>query len=158
MKQRFRVLVFAILLVTPSFSFGQNGSLDGRVVLLTSSDAPGALTKQRVIACLKQLAHEWKIEERSLPKVVVVHVSNQTAAAMSINDKIAVRKNRVLGGETDYFEVWIAGAPDLRATVRAFENVLESHLQLQVTDEQRNTVMARIVRIQDATIGVQEGK
>jgi len=78
--------------------------------------------------------------------------------AVSITNKIAVRQNRAVGQETDYFEVWIVGDPDMRATVVALENVLEAHFRLEGSDEERNTMMSRVFRTQDAILEVQQGK
>ena len=158
MNECTRALFFAILLSFSHSLFGQGGPIDKQLVVLSSSDAPGVLTQRSVAVCLKQLAQEWKADERSLPKIVIIHVSKQAAQLVSINDKIAVRKNSKVGGETEYFELWIAGEPEIRAIVLALENVLESHFQMQVTDDQRKAVMARVVLVQDSTMEVQQGK
>ncbi len=157
--QRFsRTLVIALFLCSPGLLLGQGTSVEEQLILLTSSDAPGTITTKRLTACLQQLVHEWKLDRKNLPKLMFIHTSQKMATKVQINERIAVRKNGVPGRATEYFEVWIVGEPQLRGIVVALENVLESHYQMHISNEQRNTVMARVVRLQDATIDVQEGQ
>ena len=151
-------ILVAFIFLPASFLVAQGRALDEKVILLTSSDAPASLSKHQVISCFAQLAREWQVQERNLPKVVVFQVSKRAAETVHINDKLAVRKNSRVGEEPEYFELWLVGTPDARPLVVALENVLESHFQLQITDQQRNTVMARVIRVQSATVNVAEGK
>ena len=151
-------LLVAFVLATSTLLPGQSRNFDERLIILSSSDAPGSITPQRLASCLQQLVHEWSLDERALPQIMLVHASKKVALKVRVTDAIAIRKNGVHGNATEYFEIWVVGEPQLRAIVIALENVLEAHYQLHFTDAQRNTVIARVVRMQDATIDIAEGK
>ncbi len=158
MNRRNRALFLAFFFCAASLLFGQSRTVNDRLIILNSSEAPGTLTKRAVASCLAQLAHEWKVQDFDLPKIVVLHVSQNTAAKVRITEKVAVRKDSVVGRATDYYEMWIVGEPDVRAIVVALENILESQFQMNVADEQRNKVITRVIRMEDATVDVQQMK
>ena len=126
--------------------------------MLSSPDIPHSLLKQRIGSCIDELLHQWKLSDNKLPNIVVFHASKKAAAAAYVTENVSVRKNRVVGGNTDYFEVSIVGEPNVRNTIVALENILETHFDLQASDEQRKLIMARVIRVEDATVGVNEGQ
>jgi hypothetical protein len=89
---------------------------------------------------------------------MLIHASKQAATKVQVKEEIAVRKNGVRGQPTEYFEIWIVGEPKLRSIVIALQHVLESHYALHVTGKQRKAVIDRVIRMQDATLDVAEGK
>jgi len=134
-----------------------NGEQPG-LTLLSSADAHGELSLDRLRSCLHQLSHEWKQDEKALPKVVVFHVSKQAAQTAMVNKKVEVRRNRSAAQSDVFYEVWLVDAPTIADIVLAIDNVVEDYFQLKPTEDQRNEVMARAARLQNATLSVNEGK
>jgi hypothetical protein len=151
-------LVFGLLLGMGDHGFAQSKSIDSHLAVLSSPDAPGTLAKERIGTCLQQLLRQWKLSDKALPNIVVYHVSETAASAAYVNEQVAVRKNRATSPGESYFEIWLVGEPNIRAYVLALENVLESHFALTISDDERNAVMARVTRMQDATVSAVEGK
>lgn len=151
-------LLLALLLSPSILLGGRSRHVEEHLIILNSSDATGSIAPQRVSSCLQQLVQEWKLDEQTLPRIMLIHASKQAATKVQVKEEIAVRKNGVRGEPTEYFEIWIVGEPKLRSIVIALQNVLESHYALHVTSEQRKAVIDRVIRLQDATIDVAEGK
>ncbi len=128
-----------------------------KVSLVASRDAPGSLSVHRLERCLEHLAREWKVPVKELPHVVVFHVSRKVADSAFVLDDVAVRRNRSGNSGEEYYELWLVGQPD-RKYVLALQNVIEYHFGLKPTDDERATVVARVARIEDATVNVAEGK
>jgi len=144
----------ALLLLVSTLAMGQS---ERKVSLVASPDAPGSLSVHRLERCLEQLAHEWKLPEKDLPNVVVFHVSKKVADSAFVVDDVAVRRNHSGNTGGEYYELWLVGQPD-RKYVLGLQNVIEYHFGLKPTDDERATVVARVARIEDATVNVAEGK
>ena len=155
---KFAISAIIFALLASALALSQTKAIDEHITVLSSADIPHALLKQRIGSCLVELLHQWKLSDKKLPHIVVFHASKKAAVAAYVTENVSVRKNRVVGGNTDYFEIWIVGEPSVRNTIVALENILEIHYELTVKDEDRKTVMARVLRIEDATVGVEEGK
>jgi hypothetical protein len=149
------ILVLALTVVYPPALSAEQKS---EVVVLSSSDAPGRLSADKLKECLHQLAREWKQPEHHLPFVIVFHVSKRVAHAASVKDGLTVRFNRARNNEDSYYEVWLVGEPKVAWYVLGFAELLEDHFQLKLTDEQRRDAVVRVARIQDATISAFEGQ
>lgn len=145
-----------VFLVFSSHIATAGGSIGEHVTVLSSSDAPGRLSKTRVATCLLQLMRQWDLRENNLPDLVVYHVSKKAAAAAHVTGDVSARKNSSKHGEREYFfEIWLVGEPKPDKYIVALENVLESHFGFPVTDQKRKEVMARVFRMQDAIVEVQ---
>jgi hypothetical protein len=122
MNRSVGALFIALFLSSSPLLLAQSKFVEDRLILLSSSDAPGTIPKQRIASCLEQLVHEWKLEEHNLPQIVFIHASGENAANVQIKEKVAVRKNGLHGQPTEYFEIWIVGEPQLPTIVVALEN------------------------------------
>jgi hypothetical protein len=152
------IIVVGLLLSSTVLVRAQTSQTNDRLTILSSPAAPGRVSKDQIATCLQQLVREWKLTDDVLPHVVVYHVSNRAASAAYVAENIAVRRNSGSTKSDTYFEVWLVGEPNIRGYVLALQNVLETHFDLKVSDHDRAVVMARVTRMQDATVDVMEGK
>lgn len=155
------IIIAALLLTSLELSFAQASprATSGKIVLFSSADAPGVVSADRLNSCLRQIAHDWKQNEKALPTIAVFHVSSKAAQAVGItNQRAVVRRNRSPEQADLYYELWLVDTPKAEEYVLAFENILEDHFQLNPTEDQRKEVMTRAARIQNATISAFEGK
>lgn len=158
---RVSFLIVVILLVGEAQMFSQPPSAKPRpgVVVLSSADAPGSVSVDRLNNCLRLLAHDWKQNEKKLPAVLVIHVSKKAARAVMLEEqKVVVRHNRATDQSDLYYEVWLVDTPSIDNYILALENVIEDYFQLTPTNEERTEVMKRVARVQSATISAYEGK
>lgn len=128
------------------------------IVMVSSADAAGSVSMDRVNSCLHQLVREWKQDEKELPNIVVFHVSRKAGRAAGVLDRFAVRLNRSPEHGDLYYEVWFVDEPSVNEYVVAIENVIESHFHLSPTETQRQQAMKRTAMVQSATISAYEGK
>ncbi len=148
-------LLFLFLLFSSHLA-AAGGSINEHITVLSSSDAPGTITKTRVASCLRELMRQWDLRENDVPDLVVYHVSKKAAAAAHVKGEVAARKNSSKWGQSEYFfEIWVVGEPKLDKYIIALENVLENHFGFQVTEQKRKEVIARVFRMQDAIVEVQ---
>ena len=131
------------------------GSIAEHVTVLSSPDAPGSISKKRVASCLRELLRQWDLRENNLPDMVIYHVSKKAAATAHVTGDVSARKNSATSDVGGYFEIWLVGEPKPDKYILALENVLERHFGLQITDQKRKEVMARVFRMQDAIVEVQ---
>jgi hypothetical protein len=157
MRKNLVAAIIFVLVICP-LALPQSRSIADRITVFSSQDVPRAVSKQRVISCLQQLAHEWQLGEKDLPNIVVFNASIKDAATAYVFKRVSVRQNGFDEAESQYFEVWLVGEPNISATVLALENVLETHLALKVTGSDRDLVMARVIRMEMGTVRVEEGK
>lgn len=151
-----KAFVIALLLASSVIStLGQSDKPE--LTIVTSPDASAALSIKRLKSCLNRLAHESNLELRDLPHIVVFQVSKIAARGAYITKDVVVRRNTSGTKEEGYYEVWLVGDPKLNY-ILAFENVLEDHFQLKLTDDKRAEVMKRVTMIEDATVEVAQGK
>ena len=143
------------LLAMAGVSSAQSGA---HISLLSSADAEGHLSLERLNSCYLQLAREWAVNSKALPNVVVMHVSKKAARGAMVDKKIDVRHNHGMTAGDGYYELWLVESPKLPDIVVALDNVIEAHFHLTPTEEQRKEVLARALRVQNATISVHEGK
>ncbi|MGZ4788863.1 MAG: hypothetical protein ACXVZX_10115 [Terriglobales bacterium] len=143
---------FVLVLLAASMAVPQSSRPSANVVLLSSPDAKGVITTEQLTRCLQQVAEQWKVNPESLPKVVVVHVSEEVARKVPVSGKITIRRNHSENGQDSYYEVWIVGEPSNQTIALAMDNVVENRFQLHVTQQQRIDVVNRVSRFQDATM------
>lgn len=148
------------LLVLAANAAGQrpSGAPTDHLVVLSSPDAVGHVSLERLNSCLLQLARDWKLDEHSLPRITVMHVSKQGARVASVNSTLTIRRNRSSDTDDVYYELWLVDAPKLDEYLLGLENILEQHYNLQPTDEKRKEVLQRAARVESATISIYEGK
>lgn len=127
-----------------------------RLSVVSSPDVPETLSADRLSRCLLQLATEWRLPPEQLPNILVFHVSHSTSKTAFVMQDFMVRKNSGENPE-EYYEVWIVGSPGLKY-VFALQFVLEDHFRFQPNEAEREGVLARVRRMERATISVQEGR
>jgi hypothetical protein len=149
-------LLLAIALLVAHFASAE--PVDEHLTILSSPDAPGTLTKSRMAGCLRQLLRQWDLRETNLPDMVVYHVSKKSANTAHVNSDVSARRNRGTTGQSEYFEIWLVGDAKPEKYILALQNVLEAHFGFEVTEQKRKQVMARVFRMQEAVVEVQQGK
>lgn len=152
--------IIAFLLLTEGLAFPQHPDTKprGDLILLSSPDAPGPVSIDRLNSCFHQLLREWHQDDKDAPRVVVMHVSKQEARMASVTTSPAVRRNRCAESGDSYYEVWFVDAPKIDDYLLAFENVIEQHYGLTPTETARKQAMQHAARVENATISVYEGR
>ncbi|HWR16109.1 MAG TPA: hypothetical protein VN577_14875 [Terriglobales bacterium] len=151
------VAALILCIALPTSAQTSSFAVQPKIVIMESEDVKGQLSLKRMNNCLLRLAREWKVKYELLPTIFVFHVSEEIASAALISDELAVRENRSPRKGDSYYEVWIVGKPKLNSDMVAFENILEDFFQLQVTKEQREQVMTKVGRLQNATVDAYQG-
>lgn len=145
----------SLLLFVSTSALSQNSNLaDNQVVLLSSGDVPGEISSERLQSCLFQLAHEWKVPETSLPRIVVVHASTKAAKTAGVSNPVALRHNQPTAGDNSYYEVWLVGYATTEKYVSALEYVMEDYFHLNASESSRQEVTQRVARMLNATVSV----
>jgi len=128
------------------------------LVLLSSPDALGSVSLERLNSCLLELAEQWKLDPHSLPRITGMHASKKAARVAAVNSSLAIRRNSSSDTGDIYYELWLVDAPKLDDYLVGLENILEQHYNLQPTDEKRKEVLQRAARVENATVSIYEGK
>ena len=160
LSMKFAATIVAFLLFASAVALAQHPSdrQDGSLILLSSPDAAGAVSIERLNSCLHQVMREWRLDVKSAPRIVVMHVSKQGALMASVTSSPAVRRNTSSDHGDVYYEVWLVDAPKISDYLVAFENVIEQHYQLTPTENERKQAMQHAARVENSTISVYEGK
>lgn len=146
------LLVFVWLLSAVGLA---SGSISEHVSVLSSSDAPGTISKARVTSCLRELLRQWNLRESNLPDVMIYHVSKKAAAMAHVKGDVSARNNRLPSHTDAYFEIWVVGEPRPDKYIVALQNILEAHFGINPSEEKRNQILLRVFRMQDAIVEVQ---
>src|SRR3954468_5632403 len=88
------VAAFIFVLWVSTLVSAQSHSIEDHVTVFSSSGVSQTVSKQRVVSCLQQLAHEWQLSENDLPNIVVFNASPKDAAAAYVFTKVSIRGNR----------------------------------------------------------------
>lgn len=106
--------------------------------LVNSPDAPGQLSNSELSLCLLAIATVLRVEEKALPRILVLHVSEALATEFGVTQPGVIRHNRCGVAEPQqYYEVWIIGTAELSDYAAGFTGILEDWFRLQVSDEER---------------------
>jgi len=152
--QKMILLAITILAVTPTKCIAQPHE---NLWVITSPDERRTPTSEHLRQCLTQLAQEWKVPIENLPPILIFHVSSNVAETADVRGTLVLRKNSFQQQQW-YFEIWIVGDQPLMQYILALQNVLEHTFHLAPRDEQRQEVLTRVGRVQNAIIDVREGK
>ncbi len=145
-----RVCALLALLVCPLLVLGQTGNL----VFLESPDAKGTLDRGQMSACMAQLVRDLGLSGRELPVVMVLHVSDKAGSVAGLVQRTTLRHNTGTSGPPAYYELWIMGAPSPSEYLTAFENILERHFAMNLSDERRAQVLTQLARFFKNTVTV----
>lgn len=149
--KRFAVITALILLACFAASaVPPPEAVAGNLVFVESPDVRGKLPKNKLAGSMAELVRALKLPVKTLPRVLVLHVSSQAGEAVGVQS-CALRHNS--GQIADpYYELWIVGDANTGEYTAAFEQVLERHFKLPMTDTERDKVIARVMRFLNATI------
>src|SRR3954466_517460 len=95
-----------LLLIALALGQAQAASNEA-ITLVSSKDAKGLISAERLKTCLKKLLHEWKLDNDQAPQILVLHVSKRAARAALVNEEYKIRRNWSSDHKNSYYEVWI---------------------------------------------------
>ncbi len=108
------------------------------IAVVSSPDAPGQFSVAEFSACMWNLAAMMKLSDRSMPRILVMHVSDTVAARFGVGRTGVIRHNRSNAAEPlSYYEVWLVGVPDVCNYVAALLGILEDHFLLEISSQER---------------------
>ena len=146
-------VVAAIIILCASFAASAPPPPEtpaANLVILESSDAKGKLPRSKLASSMSELVRQMKLAGKKLPRLLVVHVSPSDANTVGVRQN-AIRHNT--GDMYDeYYELWIIGDAHSAEYTAAFEQMLEHHFSLEMTDAERKRVITQVVRYLDATL------
>ncbi len=121
-----------------------------RITLVSSSDAPGRITRDHLAHVYWELIRGQKLENKTLPKIVVLHVSQQEAANASLV------QSQVNADNLGDYQLWLVGKPSADMYVRGMETILRHAFQLPKKDPPEFlSLMRRLIEFESATVDVQ---
>jgi len=98
---------------------------------VTSSDAPKHISLEELHAYTKRVMSGARKAGRSIPPILVVHVSESVAAVVGVGRGGVIRHNRGAGAELpSYYEVWLVGQAMFADYVLALQGILND-LQIE---------------------------
>lgn len=120
-----------------------------KITLVSSSDAPGQIDRDRLAHVYWELLRGQKLESKTPPKIVVLHVSKEEAANASLSQSQVNLDN--LG---DY-QLWLVGKPKPDIYVRGIETILRHAFQLpKKTPPEFLTLMRNLIEFESASVDV----
>lgn len=123
------------------------------IELVNSPDAPGILSSSDLSLCLMTIATTLRVQQRTLPRILVLHVSDVVAAEFGITHPGVIRHNRCGTGQPgQYYEVWVIGHPEIPEYASGLVGVLEDWFSLNVSDWERQ--LATEMAIWAASAGI----
>lgn len=115
------------------------------VMVVASSDAPGSVSSIEFSSCMSNLAMLLALNDKPMPRVLVMHVSNKVAEQFGVGHPGVIRHNRCDATDLpNYYEVWLVGAPDACDFVLAILGILEDHFLLHFSLEERQRALESI--------------
>lgn len=120
-------------------------------IILEGADAIGAIERSKVADCIDYTAQELHVEAKELPKILVYHVSQETADALGITSGSTWRTR---GKGQFRYEMWVVGAPSNSAWSHAIMDILQQYFEMDLPARQREKMMEHVERRMDATVSV----
>ncbi len=121
-----------------------------RITLVASSDAPGHITQDRLAHVYWELIRGQKLESKTPPKVVVLHVSKEEAG------NAGMERSGVSFDNLGDYQIWLVGKPKPDIYVRGFETVLRHAFQLpKKSPPEFLALMRHLIEFESATVDVQ---
>ena len=149
-----RLALFLSLLTLAAHAAAQNTSATALLPITTLEEpgAPGSLDLAKLRESLRLTIQELSIDPRQVPRIVVFHVTQETADRLDIHSN-SVWKNTGRSGAARY-EIYLVGKPSPYLFTYMFENVIEQHFHLSVDDSSRSKIIGHVERALAATIDV----
>ncbi len=142
-------LLMTLLITGSLWAENAPSGITERITLVSSSDAPGQIDRDRLARVYWELIRGQKLEDKTPPKIVVLHVSKPEAANASL-DQSGVNTDN-LG---DY-QLWIVGKPKADIYVRGIETILRHAFQLpQKSPPEFLALMRHLIEFESASVDV----
>ena len=94
--------------------------------IVTSSDAPKRISLEELHTYTERVIAEARRAGKSIPPILVMHVSESVAGVVGIGRAGVVRHNRCSGPEScSYYEIWMVGQAVFADYVRALQGILD---------------------------------
>ena len=101
--------LLALLLLPVTISGAQaQRVLKTELLVVEERDAVGLIDKTKIVDCIHLIVDELHVEDRELPKIIVYHVSQESADYMGIGPGSTWRTR---GNGQFRYEIWIIGEP-----------------------------------------------
>lgn len=120
-------------------------------IILEGADAVGAIDRGKIAECMEFTAHELHVGEKELPKILVYHVSQETADSLGIASGSTWRTR---GKGQFRYEMWVVGAPSNSGWSHAIMDILQQYFEMDLPARQREKMMEHVERRLDATVSV----
>ncbi len=141
----------------PAISTGQLAAkVDDALAFVDLPEAGGKLDRERARTCLALLLGEFKIANRALPHIVVIHADRKLADAAGVT-RTSIRRNTAPAGANVYYELWIVGKPTVGTYAVMLQGIVEQHFALQLTEQDRDRILARVLRYLQNTVSARRG-
>lgn len=142
--------IFMTLVFTSSLWAGDApDGVGARITLVSSSDAPGQITHDRLARVYWELIRGQKLESKTTPKVVVLHVSKEEAA------NAGMARSGVNFDNFGDYQIWLVGKPEPNIYVRGFETVLRHAFQLpKKTPPEFLALMRHLIEFESSSVDV----
>lgn len=144
------LLALLLLAATNSDAQAQRPS-NTELLVVEERDAVGLIDKKKIADCIHLIVHELHAEDRELPKILVYHVSQESANYMGVGPGSTWR---TMGNGHFRYEIWLIGEPSNLAYAYAVESVLHQYLGVSLAEDQRAKIVQRVVRNLNATVNV----
>jgi hypothetical protein len=119
----------------------KNFAVVQNVAVVRSSDAPGQFSLDEFYACTRQMASGLKAMGKSMPPVLLLHVSEAVASVLGVGQTGVIRHNRSdEAGLASYYEIWLVGNPGLADYVLALRGIFEDCVALKKSVQQPLTM------------------
>src|SRR5262245_62092892 len=119
----------------------KNFAVVQKFAVVRSMDVPGQVYLDGYYACTQQMATGLKSMGRSMPPVLLLHVSESVADILGVGRTGVIRHNRSDdSGLANYYEIWLVGNPGLADYVLALQGIFEEYMALSKTS---HTIMTQ---------------
>jgi hypothetical protein len=122
-------------------------------IILEGADSVGALDRNKIADCIDYVARELHVEDKELPKILVYHVSQETADTLAISSGSTWRTR---GKGQFRYEMWVVGAPSNSTWSHAIMDILQQFFEMDIPVRQREKMMEHVERRLDATVSVKD--
>jgi hypothetical protein len=128
------------------------------VIFLESSSAGRTLPADKLEDCVRLLAHEMRVDSKSLPAILVVHMSareGERAGLKKMSAKLLVNSDPEKSIHP-FYELWLAGDVNTHDYVFSMYHLLAHHFGVDEPEKQQEETIARVVRYLDATVSAKQ--
>jgi hypothetical protein len=122
-------------------------------IILEGADTMGAIDRSKIADCIDFMARELHVEDKELPKILVYHVSQETADSLGIASGSTWRTR---GKGQFRYEMWVVGAPSNSTWSHAIMDILQQYFEMDIPARQREKMMEHVARRLDATVSVKD--